>query len=124
MGEKLARAKAKAKEEGIGFGPIPPARHATLPAGLPDWFLQLDTDNDGQVSLYEWRRSGKTFTEFALMDRNGDGLLTAEEVMCFLAKQAHGVYSDDGRAPTPVAPTQKSADGGGPISEKGKKGGG
>lgn len=51
------------------------------PKDLPAWFKQLDVDADGQVGLYEWRRSGKSIEEFQAMDRNEDGFLTVEEVL-------------------------------------------
>jgi len=59
-------------------------RAGKLPRELPPWFAQLDTDKDGQVGLYEWRKGGKSITEFQTMDRNEDGLLTAEEVIWYL----------------------------------------
>lgn len=52
-----------------------------MPAGLPSWFMELDTDKDGQVALYEWRRSGKAFDEFSNWDLNGDGFITPEEAL-------------------------------------------
>lgn len=59
-----------------------------MAGGMAAWFSQLDTDNDGQVGYYEWRKSGKSYDEFALLDRNGDGLLTPEEVMWYLKENA------------------------------------
>jgi Ca2+-binding EF-hand superfamily protein len=56
-------------------------RAGKLPKGLPGWFTELDTDKDGQVSLYEWRMGNKDLNEFTQMDRNNDGFLTAEEVL-------------------------------------------
>jgi Ca2+-binding EF-hand superfamily protein len=56
-------------------------RAGKLPKELPAWFQQLDTDHDGQISLYEWRMAGKPLQEFAHYDRNDDGFLTAEEVL-------------------------------------------
>jgi Ca2+-binding EF-hand superfamily protein len=59
-------------------------RAGHLPKELPAWFAAYDTDQDGQVGLYEWRRAGQTYERFQEMDRNGDGLLTAEEVLYFM----------------------------------------
>jgi Ca2+-binding EF-hand superfamily protein len=61
-------------------------RRGHLPAELPQWFTDLDVDEDGQIGLYEWRKSGKSAEEFLAMDRNGDGLLTAEELLYFMSK--------------------------------------
>ncbi len=56
-------------------------RVGKLPSNLPDWFEETDKDLDGQVGLYEWRKTEKPFDEFVGMDRNDDGFLTAEEVL-------------------------------------------
>ena len=51
--------------------------------GLPSWFYERDTNRDQQVSMgeftTEWTES--TLKEFTLLDANGDGLLTAMEVV-------------------------------------------
>jgi Ca2+-binding EF-hand superfamily protein len=57
-----------------------------LPEGLPSWFHELDKDGDGQISLYEWRKGGKTIDEFSRYDLNNDGLITPEEVLRVLKK--------------------------------------
>jgi len=59
-------------------------RAGKLPKELPDWFRELDTDQDGQIGLYEWRRGGRSIEEFEEMDLNGDGLLTPEEYLRFM----------------------------------------
>jgi Ca2+-binding EF-hand superfamily protein len=51
-----------------------------LPANLPDWFRQYDTDGDGQIGLYEWKAAGQPIAKFLALDRNGDGFLTPDEV--------------------------------------------
>ncbi|MCC6420417.1 MAG: hypothetical protein IT429_19445 [Gemmataceae bacterium] len=56
-------------------------RAGKLPKELPSWFDEYDTNKDGQVSLMEWLKAGKTPAEYLKMDRNDDGLLTAEEVL-------------------------------------------
>jgi|GEM_PF-5673102 len=56
--------------------------------GLPDWFAQCDLDGDGQVGLHEWRKKGGSIKDFVAMDQNGDGFLTAKELLTYLAEQA------------------------------------
>lgn len=56
-------------------------RYGKLPKGLPDWFVKLDIDKDGQIGLYEWRLAKKSMDEYIKMDLNGDGLLTADEYL-------------------------------------------
>jgi hypothetical protein len=58
-------------------------RYGKLPKDLPSWFEELDTDKDGQVSLYEWRKAKRDTAEFLDMDLNGDGLITADEYLRF-----------------------------------------
>jgi len=55
--------------------------------GKASWFQELDKDNDAQIGLYEWKDSGRSIEEFQKMDRNGDGYLTVEEVLYYLAQQ-------------------------------------
>ena len=62
-------------------------RVGKLPKELPAWFALMDEDKDGQVGLYEWKKSGKPVTgpdSFLAMDANGDGFLTVEEVLRYL----------------------------------------
>jgi hypothetical protein len=41
----------------------------------------MDADKDGQISLAEWRKSGKSYAEFQSFDRNNDGFITVEEML-------------------------------------------
>lgn len=52
-------------------------RFGKLPKDFP--YSGLDKDEDGQISLYEWRTASKSVDEFLDRDLNGDGFLTAEE---------------------------------------------
>jgi hypothetical protein len=54
-------------------------RFGKLPKGLPSWFEEYDTDQDGQVGLYEWRRRSRPTAEFVEFDLNADGYLVAGE---------------------------------------------
>lgn len=52
--------------------------------GLPDWFTTLDTDKDGQVSLFEWRQDKRPVEPFEEMDLDKDGLITQNEYLRYL----------------------------------------
>lgn len=75
-----------------------PDRGPAKPLNLPAWYAEYDTDGDGQVGLYEWRKKGKTIAEFAAMDVNADGYLTSRELASYLAAQPKGA--------TPGKPTE------------------
>jgi Ca2+-binding EF-hand superfamily protein len=79
-------------------------RAGKLPKELPAWFAQIDTDGDGQISLYEWRAAGKSIEEFQKIDRNGDGFLTIAEVLYYVGHKntLNGVAIVSG-APAPDA---------------------
>src|SRR5207249_4881509 len=47
---------------------------------VPAWFQALDADNEGLVSLSEWKLAGGSVEEFRRLDSNGDGVLTSDEV--------------------------------------------
>ena len=51
--------------------------------GLPGWFYELDADRDGQVAIHEFTTEWTIakHEEFDSVDANGDGLLTAAEVL-------------------------------------------
>lgn len=54
-----------------------------LTEGLPGWFYELDTDTDGQVAMHEFATEWSVAKreEFEALDANGDGLLTATEIL-------------------------------------------
>jgi hypothetical protein len=99
LSEQVASGQLGGMPGGAGPAPLPPGkeesratvyRAGNLPAGLPPWFYQLDTDGDGQVGLYEWKKSGRPFEEFDRIDRNGDGFITVAEVKHYQAQQPAG----------------------------------
>jgi Ca2+-binding EF-hand superfamily protein len=105
-------------------------RYGKLPTrDLPSWFVDLDKDKDGQVGLYEWRAGGKLTSEFRKYDINGDGFITAEEVLLVQknedAKEAKAatfarVFADPLLDPTAV-PLPSSSSSSGSTSSKGDK---
>jgi hypothetical protein len=84
-GVEVIAAKVAA-EKGRG----PDGKPAGLPGkglgGLPEWFTTLDTDQDNQVALSEWRKAGRAINLFMEMDLDGDGLLTKDEYMRYAKK--------------------------------------
>jgi Ca2+-binding EF-hand superfamily protein len=74
------------EEEELDRKPVVFRAGGQMPAGLPSWFKELDTDGDGQVALYEWRKGGKNLDEFREWDLNDDGFITPEEAIKCLAK--------------------------------------
>src|SRR4051812_13432126 len=63
-------------------------RYGKLPKDAPAIFTDLDTDKDGQIGLYEWRKAGHSIIEFQEMDLNGDGLLTVDEYARYMRQKA------------------------------------
>jgi Ca2+-binding EF-hand superfamily protein len=105
-------------------------RYGNMPANMPAWFTELDTDQDGQVGVYEWRKAGKSLAEFKQYDRNDDGFITADEVLRWMAKngqleQSPGtILGQNGQPPTPtVGAPPNPWNGGGMPNWKGKGGG-
>jgi hypothetical protein len=91
-----------------------PGQSADGPGRLPEWFTRLDTDEDGQVGLYEWRAAGKPIDEFMAMDLDGDGLLTPDEYLRY-ARQA------EASPPAAGAATRSASAANAPRTEKVKK---
>jgi Ca2+-binding EF-hand superfamily protein len=62
-------------------------RSANLPLkDLPPWFKQIDINQDAQISLYEWQIAGRNLDEFQQIDTNNDGFLSVDEVARWWAK--------------------------------------
>lgn len=47
------------------------------------WYGLADTDQDGQVGLYEWRKLKRHVSDFLRFDRNRDGFITAQEMLYY-----------------------------------------
>ena len=116
------------EEEDIETRPVV-FRAGKLPKELPAWFKKLDTDKDGQVALYEWRKAGKDIDEFSEWDRNNDGYITAEEALYkqrWMQVASASAKTEDGEVSTPAFSAGRSPNAGGDPGGRGqgKKGGG
>ena len=61
-----------------------------LPKDIPKWFVELDKDKDGQISMAEFCEGDwteKKIKEFDHWDLNGDGFITADEAMKIIKKE-------------------------------------
>jgi Ca2+-binding EF-hand superfamily protein len=61
------------------------AAYDRLPVGMPDWFFEMDKDQDGQLSMLEYA-NGQPWTELIadefrfFLDKNNDGFATVSEI--------------------------------------------
>ena len=65
---------------------------------LPADYRDKDKNGDGQIGLYEWDR--KAFAQFYALDRNGDGLLTPDELIAATKKSSSSDKSSSKSATT------------------------
>lgn len=64
-----------------GTPPKGPKPRPRVTVDLQEDLVPGDTDHDGQIGLYEWRRfTGHSLKEFQELDRNEDGFVTPAEV--------------------------------------------
>lgn len=68
---------------------------------LPADYRDKDKNGDGQIGLYEWDR--KAFAQFYALDRNGDGLLTPDELIAATKKSSSSDKSSSKSSTTNTA---------------------
>ena len=73
---------------------------------LPSDYRDKDKNGDGQIGLYEWDR--KAFAQFFDLDRNGDGLLTADELIAATKKSTTKSTTSSGSTATATASSSGS----------------
>jgi len=88
--EKAKKEQAKKEQAKAVSEPTPQPRRSRpivadkdrVTRDLPETFMEGDTDQDGQVAFYEWRKWKRAETEdFFAYDHNGDGFLTPRELL-------------------------------------------
>ena len=107
----------------------PALRYGKIPKEILEqypWFEEDDVDKDGQIALWEWRKAGKSISEFNDMDLNGDGLITADELVRWKQRNedaARIVAFENGERPKPAASADKRGPkGNGPKPGNAKEG--
>lgn len=73
---------------------------------VPEWFFELDVNEDNQVALFEWRMAGGEIKYFSEMDLDEDGLLTREEYVRF-AQMNEKTQKQDSPAGDPTSPKKQ-----------------
>ncbi len=73
---------------------------------LPTDYRDKDKNGDGQIGLYEWDRNA--FAQFFGLDRNGDGLLTADELIAATKKSTTKSSTTSGSSPLAIASSSGS----------------
>lgn len=95
------RDRSKDSSSSSGKSSKKPAKtKARVTKDLPSDYREKDKNGDGQIGLYEWDR--RAFAQFYELDRNGDGLLTADELIAATKKSASGSSSSSGTRSVPA----------------------
>ena len=95
------------------------------PAGLPEWFIRNDVDNDNQVAMNEFNRKWDqdTIDDFLRFDSNRDGLITSKEALAAV-KKGFIPGSSSSAAPAPVSVADASSSTASPVMAKPSDAGG
>jgi Ca2+-binding EF-hand superfamily protein len=89
-------------------------RAGKMPKDMPAWFVEADTDGDGQVGLYEWRAKGWPIEQFEQLDRNNDGFITIDEAMRTVKQGGSGVLTASAEGGSEGGPSAGGQPGGPP----------
>ena len=82
-----------------------------LPPGLPEWFIAKDLDGDGQLTVGEYSPTANSqeLADFAKLDANGDGVMTARECVGKPVARSTKKSADSGTDPGSNDPGQTPA---------------
>ena len=79
----IARAEKEDDDDDDDDRPAKPTEKTDDDVKVPEWFFEIDANEDDQVALFEWRKAGGEIKYFNEMDLDEDGLLTRDEYLRF-----------------------------------------
>ena len=87
----------------------PTAMAQDASAKAREMFIKADTNQDGALSLEEWKAAGRRDRGFAMIDADKDGKITLDEMKTAFETMRQRRMRQDGEGPPPPPPPPPEA---------------